>query len=108
MNIGRSHIHDSTPSHRITSPLWTFALKKAPYFCNPSKTSIWRKDAKIHSTRRASLGFSESPAMKVLPKDCSTLESRLCKHLLNWRRICNIARIPGDKVEDNVADLIGS
>lgn len=47
-------------------------------------------------------------ALRVPAKDCFALESRLRGHLLNWPRVCNVARVPGDEVEDDVAELIGS
>ncbi|XP_052174954.1 tRNA (guanine(37)-N1)-methyltransferase 1 isoform X2 [Diospyros lotus] len=39
-------------------------------------------------------------ALQVPAKHCFVLESRLRGHLLNWPRIRNIARIPGDEVEE--------
>ncbi|KAI6690434.1 hypothetical protein NL676_027262 [Syzygium grande] len=47
-------------------------------------------------------------ALRVPSKDCFALESRLRGHLLNWPRVCNVARVPGDEVEDDVAELMGS
>lgn len=47
-------------------------------------------------------------ALRVPSKDCFALESRLRGHLLNWPRVCNVARVPGDEVEEDVAELIGS
>ncbi|XP_030549803.2 tRNA (guanine(37)-N1)-methyltransferase 1 [Rhodamnia argentea] len=47
-------------------------------------------------------------ALRVPSKDCFALENRLRGHLLNWPRVCNVARVPGDEVEDDVAELIGS
>ncbi|XP_038686258.1 tRNA (guanine(37)-N1)-methyltransferase 1 isoform X2 [Tripterygium wilfordii] len=40
-------------------------------------------------------------ALRVPARDCSALESRIRGHLLNWARIRNIARVPGDDVEDD-------
>ncbi|KAE8125713.1 hypothetical protein FH972_020488 [Carpinus fangiana] len=46
-------------------------------------------------------------ALRVPAKDCFALESRLRGHLLNWPRIRNIARVPGDEVDPEVIDLLG-
>ena len=47
-------------------------------------------------------------ALRVPSKDCFTLESRLRGHLLNWPRIRNIARVPGDEIDPELVELIGS
>jgi tRNA (guanine37-N1)-methyltransferase len=46
-------------------------------------------------------------ALRVPAKDCFALERRLRGHLLNWPRIRNIARVPGDEVDPEVLDLLG-
>ncbi|KAJ7948578.1 tRNA (guanine(37)-N1)-methyltransferase [Quillaja saponaria] len=46
-------------------------------------------------------------ALRVPAKDCFTLESRLRGHLLNWPRIRNIARVPGDEVDPELVGLLG-
>lgn len=38
-------------------------------------------------------------AVRVPTEDCFALESKLRGHLLNWPRIRNIARVPGDEME---------
>ncbi|KAL5698844.1 tRNA (guanine(37)-N(1))-methyltransferase [Ranunculus cassubicifolius] len=38
-------------------------------------------------------------AIRVPAEDCFALESQLRGHLLNWPRIRNIARVPGDEME---------
>lgn len=50
----------------------------------------------------------EIAALRVPAKDCFALESRLRGHLLNWPRIRNIARVPGDEVEEELAPLLGA
>ncbi|GAV74443.1 Met_10 domain-containing protein [Cephalotus follicularis] len=45
-------------------------------------------------------------ALRVPSKDCFILESRLRGHLLNWPRIRNIARVPGDEIDDDVIPLL--
>ncbi|XP_010520888.1 PREDICTED: tRNA (guanine(37)-N1)-methyltransferase 2 isoform X2 [Tarenaya hassleriana] len=50
----------------------------------------------------------EISAIRVPAKDCFALESRLRGHLLNWPRIRNIARVPGDEVDEDVMRLLGS
>ena len=47
----------------------------------------------------------EIAAIRVPSKDCFALESRLRGHLLNWPRIRNIARVPGDDIDDNDDEL---
>ena len=46
-------------------------------------------------------------AIRVPSKDCFALENRLRGHLLNWPRIRNVARVPGDEVEDGLVKLLG-
>ncbi|GMN63024.1 hypothetical protein TIFTF001_032093 [Ficus carica] len=46
-------------------------------------------------------------ALRVPAGDCSALESRLRGHLLNWPRVRNVARVPGDDVDEEVAELVG-
>ncbi|CAL1352762.1 unnamed protein product [Linum trigynum] len=46
-------------------------------------------------------------AVRVPSKYCFVLESRIRGHLLNWPRIRNIARVPGDEVEEEVVPLLG-
>lgn len=45
----------------------------------------------------------EVAAIRVPSKDCFVLENRLRGHLLNWPRIRNIARVPGDDFDDEEA-----
>lgn len=45
-------------------------------------------------------------ALRVPSEICSTLENRLRGHLLNWPRIKNIARVPGDEVDDQFKDIL--
>ncbi|XP_030478921.1 tRNA (guanine(37)-N1)-methyltransferase 1 [Cannabis sativa] len=48
-------------------------------------------------------------AIRVSSKDCFILENRLRGHLLNWPRIRNIARVPGDDFDDEeVKKLVGT
>lgn len=45
-------------------------------------------------------------AIRAPSGDCASLESRLRGHLLNWPRIRNIARVPGDEVDEDLAGLL--
>ncbi|XP_059661575.1 tRNA (guanine(37)-N1)-methyltransferase 1 [Cornus florida] len=45
-------------------------------------------------------------ALRVPSEQCFDLESRLRGHLLNWPRIRNIARVPGDDMEDDFKKLL--
>ncbi|CAI9088611.1 OLC1v1022994C4 [Oldenlandia corymbosa var. corymbosa] len=44
-------------------------------------------------------------ALRVPSEHCFALESRLRGHLLNWPRIRNIARVPGDEIDDELREL---
>ncbi|KAL3503293.1 hypothetical protein ACH5RR_037742 [Cinchona calisaya] len=44
-------------------------------------------------------------ALRVPSERCFLLENRLRGHLLNWPRIRNIARVPGDEIDDDLKDL---
>ncbi|CAL1394673.1 unnamed protein product [Linum trigynum] len=46
-------------------------------------------------------------AVRVPSQYCFVLESRIRGHLLNWPRIRNIAKVPGDEVEEEVVTLLG-
>lgn len=48
----------------------------------------------------------EISAIRVPAKDCFALENRLRGHLLNWPRIRNIARVPGDEIDEDVVKLL--
>nr|GMD58034.1 tRNA (guanine(37)-N1)-methyltransferase 1 [Ipomoea batatas] len=45
-------------------------------------------------------------ALRVPSDLCSSLESRLRGHLLNWPRIRNVARVPGDEIEDELKEFL--
>ncbi|XP_019183341.1 PREDICTED: tRNA (guanine(37)-N1)-methyltransferase 1 isoform X1 [Ipomoea nil] len=45
-------------------------------------------------------------ALRVPSDLCSSLESRLRGHLLNWPRIRNVARVPGDEIEDELKGFL--
>ncbi|MED6110792.1 hypothetical protein PIB30_046049 [Stylosanthes scabra] len=47
-------------------------------------------------------------ALRVPSAYCSALETRLRGHLLNWPRIRNIARVPGDDIDPDLASLVNS
>ncbi|KAL6199243.1 hypothetical protein ACLB2K_029029 [Fragaria x ananassa] len=47
-------------------------------------------------------------ALRVPEKDCFALESRLRGHLLNWPRVRNIGRVPGDEVEGEITVLLAN
>ncbi|KAG8502648.1 hypothetical protein CXB51_000142 [Gossypium anomalum] len=44
-------------------------------------------------------------ALRVPANDCFALENRLRGHLLNWPRVKNIARVPGDEIEEEMITL---
>ncbi|KAL3696882.1 hypothetical protein R1sor_010958 [Riccia sorocarpa] len=45
------------------------------------------------------------PALRVPAKESSTLARNLEEHLLNWQRVNNIARVPGDDIADDLESL---
>lgn len=45
-------------------------------------------------------------ALRVPSAECSALESQLRGHLLNWPRVRNIARVPGDDLDPTLAPLL--
>ncbi|KAK8469516.1 hypothetical protein PHAVU_005G087700 [Phaseolus vulgaris] len=45
-------------------------------------------------------------ALRVPSAECSALEGRLRGHLLNWPRVRNIARVPGDDLDPSLAPLL--
>ncbi|OMP04614.1 tRNA transferase Trm5/Tyw2 [Corchorus olitorius] len=45
-------------------------------------------------------------ALRVPSNVCFALENRLRGHLLNWPRIKNIARVPGDEIEEEMMTLL--
>ncbi|OVA07970.1 tRNA transferase Trm5/Tyw2 [Macleaya cordata] len=45
-------------------------------------------------------------AIRVPAEECFALENRLRGHLLNWPRVRNIARVPGDEMEDEFKKII--
>lgn len=47
-------------------------------------------------------------ALRVPAEHCFSLESKLRGHLLNWPRIRNIARVPGDDIDDELKEFIGN
>lgn len=45
-------------------------------------------------------------ALRVPAEECSALERRLRGHLLNWPRVRNVARVPGDDVDPEIRRLL--
>ncbi|OMO80445.1 hypothetical protein CCACVL1_12950 [Corchorus capsularis] len=45
-------------------------------------------------------------ALRIPSNVCFALENRLRGHLLNWPRIKNIARVPGDEIEEEMMTLL--
>ncbi|RWW24359.1 hypothetical protein GW17_00011358 [Ensete ventricosum] len=45
-------------------------------------------------------------ALRVPAEECSALERRLRGHLLNWPRVRNVARIPGDDVDPEIRRML--
>ncbi|XP_068644421.1 tRNA (guanine(37)-N1)-methyltransferase 1-like isoform X2 [Aristolochia californica] len=45
-------------------------------------------------------------AIRVPADQCFALESRLRGHLLNWPRIRNVARVPGDEMDPEFRDIL--
>ncbi|URE48613.1 hypothetical protein MUK42_13368 [Musa troglodytarum] len=45
-------------------------------------------------------------ALRVPAEECSALERRLRGHLLNWPRVRNVARVPGDDVDPEIRRML--
>ncbi|KAK7272488.1 hypothetical protein RJT34_29108 [Clitoria ternatea] len=69
-----------------------------------SQSLLNQNDAVLHE--EAFTRIFHLAALRVPSADCSALENRLRGHLLNWPRIRNIARVPGDDVDPDLAPLI--
>lgn len=94
--------------------------KKPPLLLSDLSLASTRRD---RDARRRKIGDFEEPdalldedeftrvfevsAVRVPAKDCFALENRLRGHLLNWPRIRNIARVPGDEIDEDVVKLLG-
>ncbi|XP_021725997.1 tRNA (guanine(37)-N1)-methyltransferase 1-like isoform X1 [Chenopodium quinoa] len=48
----------------------------------------------------------EIAAIRVPSERCFELEGRIRGHLLNWPRVSNIARVPGDEIDEEVQGLL--
>ncbi|CAO2833460.1 unnamed protein product [Amaranthus hypochondriacus] len=48
----------------------------------------------------------EISALRVPSEKCYELEGRLRGHLLNWARISNVARVPGDEIEGEIQQFL--
>lgn len=75
---------------------------------NPSQSQIHDNQNDVVLTEEAFTRVFDLAALRVPSAECSALESRLRGHLLNWPRIRNIARVPGDDVDPNIAPLLGN
>ncbi|KAG2245362.1 hypothetical protein Bca4012_022985 [Brassica carinata] len=104
-----------------TLPYGPSLLKGKKPLLNDLRLASTRRDRDAH--RRKIGDFEESDALlldedeftrifevsavRVPAKDCFALENRLRGHLLNWPRIRNIARVPGDEVDEDIVKLLG-
>ncbi|GMH05673.1 hypothetical protein Nepgr_007513 [Nepenthes gracilis] len=81
---------------------------------NPPSNSTSLRDSQIHPEEREEILFKEDQftraykiaALRVPSEHCYALESRLRGHLLNWPRIRNVARVPGDEVDEEVQNIL--
>ncbi|KAL5081725.1 hypothetical protein RYX36_010146 [Vicia faba] len=71
---------------------------------NPSQSSHLQNDAVLHEQNFTRV--FDLVALRVPSAECFALENRLRGHLLNWPRIRNIARVPGDEIDPNIAPLL--
>lgn len=103
-----------------TLPYGPSLLKGKKLLLNDLRLASIRRDKDAH--RRKTGDFEESDALldeeeftrmfevsavRVPAKDCFALENRLRGHLLNWPRIRNIARVPGDEIDQDMVKLLG-
>ncbi|RZC80534.1 hypothetical protein C5167_043116 [Papaver somniferum] len=75
---------------------------------NPSQYSVQviDEDEREVINKESFSRVFELSALRVPAEECFPLENRLRGHLLNWPRVCNIARVPGDEMEDEFKKIL--
>ncbi|GAB4846290.1 hypothetical protein Ancab_025291 [Ancistrocladus abbreviatus] len=81
---------------------------QTPHPLNPHQNSICRLNQEEETLFNEDefTRIYEISALRVPSEQCYALESRLRGHLLNWPRIRNIARVPGDEVDEEIQKLL--
>ncbi|KAI3988163.1 hypothetical protein MKX01_011952 [Papaver californicum] len=75
---------------------------------NPSQSSVQviDEDEREVINKESFSRIFELSALRVPAEECFALEHRLRGHLLNWSRVRNIARVPGDEMEDEFKKIL--
>ncbi|XP_026448284.1 tRNA (guanine(37)-N1)-methyltransferase 1-like [Papaver somniferum] len=75
---------------------------------NPSQSSaqVVDEDEREVINKESFSRVFELSALRVPAEECFALENRLRGHLLNWPRVRNIARVPGDEMEDEFKKIL--
>lgn len=90
----------STTSTSTTALLYGPSLRKGRRTATtPPQLPTVSADDQALVDRDAFARVFDVAALRVPAGRCSTLEARLRGHLLNWPRVRNIARVPGDDVD---------
>ncbi|VFQ91826.1 unnamed protein product [Cuscuta campestris] len=77
---------------------------KLPQFQSPIVSSSPEPSASLEE--ESFTRIFDVAALRVPSDLCSSLESRLRGHLLNWPRIRNVARVSGDDIQDELKDFL--
>ncbi|KAL2986433.1 hypothetical protein AAZX31_12G206300 [Glycine max] len=93
----------SLPTHFSTAPLSSYGPSLHKGTPIPSQT-LPQDDAVL--CQEAFTRVFHLAALRLPSSQCSALEGRLRGHLLNWPRLRNIARVPGDDLDPSLAPLL--
>ncbi|KAK6134525.1 hypothetical protein DH2020_031759 [Rehmannia glutinosa] len=112
-----------TAAKRIFSPLLSYATTTALSFSTlpygpslqkghspfPLELLKYQTGENVESLDEAAFTrVFDISALRVPSEICATLENRLRGHLLNWPRVKNIARVPGDEIDDQLKTILPS
>ncbi|KAK6134449.1 hypothetical protein DH2020_031806 [Rehmannia glutinosa] len=110
-----------TAAKRIFSPLLSYATTTALSFSTlpygpslqkghspfPLESLKYQTGENVESFDEAAFTrVFDISALRVPSEICATLENRLRGHLLNWPRVKNIARVPGDEIDDQLKTIL--
>ncbi|XP_023535070.1 tRNA (guanine(37)-N1)-methyltransferase 1 [Cucurbita pepo subsp. pepo] len=100
--------HHPFPSVSRQLPLDNFQPVIKTVIGNPERERLQNeKSEEAILDEDAFIRIFDVAALRIPSRGCFELENRLRGHLLNWPRIRNIARVPGDEVEAELAELVG-
>ncbi|CAH9138882.1 unnamed protein product [Cuscuta epithymum] len=96
----------SSPSNALPFGPSLHKGSKPPHFRAPIVTSSPETDSLFEE--ESFTRVFDVAALRVPSDICSLLECRLRGHLLNWPRIRNVARVPGDDIQEEFKHYIGN